>query len=118
MPSLTIASNRLPISVRKNDGQLEFYPSVGGLATGLSSFTKDKNCIWVGWPGISADELSSQEMEAITNHLAGLNCRPVFLNSRQLEAFYNGYSNSILWPLLHSSRFNSVAEERDWRTYR
>ena len=83
MASVTIVSNRLPISVKKVSGRLNFYPSAGGLATGLVSYTEDNHNNWVGWPGIASDKLSDAEMEQISTELATKNCYPVFLNQKQ-----------------------------------
>jgi len=99
--SLIIVSNRLPISVKKTENGLEFYPSIGGLATGLAGYTKDKNSKWIGWPGIASDQLTDEEKIEITQKMRDHNCYPVFLTQKQLDGFYNGYSNSILWPLFH-----------------
>jgi trehalose 6-phosphate synthase/phosphatase len=119
MAQVIIVSNRLPVSVKKENGQLAFYPSVGGLATGLSSYVKNKNNVWIGWPGLASDELTEADMHTITTELAKHNCAPVFLTQRQLDDFYNGFSNSVLWPLCHNLRVsNSSAHERWWRSYR
>ena len=48
MGRLILVSNRLPLSITKRKGKLNFKPSVGGLATGLSSLYKRKNGLWVG----------------------------------------------------------------------
>lgn len=40
MPNLIIVSNRLPVSVKKIAGKMEFLPSDGGLATGLGSYAQ------------------------------------------------------------------------------
>ena len=37
---LIIVSNRLPVTVSKVDGKIEYKRSLGGLATGLASFHK------------------------------------------------------------------------------
>ena len=94
-------SNRLPVSVKRTNGKLEFYPSVGGLATGLASYAESKNNKWVGWPGIANDDLTEKEREQIANELRKHNCYPVFLTQKQIKDFYEGYSNSVLWPLFH-----------------
>jgi len=101
LQNLIIVSNRLPISVKKTENGLEFYPSIGGLATGLAGYTKDKNSKWIGWPGIASDQLNDEEKIEITQKMREHNCYPVFLTQKQLDGFYNGYSNSILWPLFH-----------------
>ncbi|HUY85072.1 MAG TPA: bifunctional alpha,alpha-trehalose-phosphate synthase (UDP-forming)/trehalose-phosphatase [Candidatus Dormibacteraeota bacterium] len=121
MSRVIIVSNRLPISVKKEAGKLIFYPSIGGLATGLSSYVKDRKSLWIGWPGIASDELTTEEQQTIAEELAKHNYRPVFLNQRQIDEFYNGYSNSVLWPLLHNLARRPVDNEKRqkwWRTYR
>jgi len=117
---LVIVSNRLPISVRKSDAGLEFYPSVGGLATGLAGYTESKNNKWIGWPGIASDNLTEKEVKLIKNTLNQRNCYPVFLTQQQLDNFYNGYSNSILWPLFHNLKITDEAfkqQEPYWEMY-
>ncbi len=104
MSQVIIVSNRLPVSVKKADGKLVYSPSVGGLATGLSSYAKDKNNTWIGWPGIASDDLTKAEKEEIVTELAKHRCAPVFLTRKQIDSFYNGYSNTVLWPLFHELR--------------
>ncbi len=118
MSRLVIVSNRLPVSVKKVDGKLEFYPSAGGLATGLSSYAKAGSNVWVGWPGIASDELTDQDREDITRTLKKDNCHPVFLTKKQLDGFYNVYSNSVLWPLFHHMKVGSADTAAAWRMYK
>lgn len=121
MPRVIIVSNRLPVSVKKEAGKLVFYPSIGGLATGLSSYVEDRKNLWIGWPGIASDELTAEERQAVADELAKHNCRPVFLSRRQIDDFYNGYSNSVLWPLFHNMKRRSVTRDKRqkwWQAYR
>lgn len=117
MPQVIIVSNRLPVSVKKVGGELEFFPSVGGLATGLSSYVNDKKSIWIGWPGIASDDLSRGDRETIVKELAKHNCSPVFLTKKQIDEFYNGYSNTVLWPLFHRLRPQDQPGARRTRWY-
>lgn len=119
-PGLIIVSNRLPISVKKVDGELEFYPSIGGLATGLASYAGQKKNKWIGWPGLPSDNLTEKERQSIADELQKSNCYPVFLTQKQIDEFYNGYSNSILWPLFHDQEVNKDAKAREhqlWKAY-
>jgi len=118
MSQVIIVSNRLPISVKKEDGKLVFVPSVGGLATGLSSYAASKNNVWIGWPGIASDELTAHDHDEIVAELARHNCLPVFLTRKQIDEFYNGYSNTVLWPLFHKLRPQDKPGERRDRWYR
>ncbi len=117
---LTIVSNRLPISVKKTGTELEFFDSIGGLATGMSGLTKDKRNKWVGWPGIPSDQLTEADKQKITKKLLSRNCYPVFLTQKQLDNFYNGYSNQVLWPLLHSLNASKISDKKYqsyWKSY-
>lgn len=118
MPNVTIVSNRLPVSVKRTDGGLEFYQSVGGLATGLSSYVNDKKNKWIGWPGIAADDLTEEEKQTIAHTLAKSNCYPVFLTQKQLDDYYNGFANTILWPLLHNLPLKFTEHDQFWKAYR
>jgi len=121
MSQVIIVSTRLPISVSKKDGKLSFTPSIGGLATGLSSYASKGRNTWIGWPGISSDELTKQDKLDIVNELAKHNCSPVFLTKRQIDDFYNGYSNDVLWPIFHKLPYRKKNEEkykRWWQSYR
>ena len=119
MAKLIIVSNRLPVSVKKEKGKLVFDKSVGGLATGLSSYVENKNNTWVGWPGIATEELSEEEKITIISELVNYNCVPIFLNKNQIDNFYNGFSNSILWPLFHNLKVTFKGNyDRWWRAYK
>ncbi len=72
---------------------------------------------WVGWPGISSDELTADEEQEIIKKLAELNCLPVFLNDTQIENFYEGYCNSTLWPLLHYFTERIINRQIFWEAY-
>lgn len=116
-PVLTLVSNRLPISVKKVDGNLIFSPSTGGLATGLSSYTTNKHSKWIGWPGIPNEDLTTEDKRLIERELKKHHCYPVFLSKKQIDGFYNGYSNSILWPLFHDSAIGKESRAEETRFY-
>ena len=118
MPRVVIVSNRLPVSVKKVDGKLEFSPSAGGLATGLSSYATTGANRWIGWPGIASDDLTDGERKHITVELRKHHCYPVFLTQKQLNGFYNGYSNSVLWPLFHHMKVDAGDTPSNWRSYK
>lgn len=115
---VVIVSNRLPISVKRVDGKLAYYPSVGGLATGLASYVNDRRNKWIGWPGIPSDDLTEAEQHEIAAELQKSNCYPVFLKQKQLDDYYNGYSNTILWPIFHELPARLEDHDKFWKSYR
>ncbi|KAH8689957.1 putative alpha,alpha-trehalose-phosphate synthase subunit [Talaromyces proteolyticus] len=113
--NLIVVSNRLPLSVKRNeDGSYQACVSSGGLVTSLSGLTKTTSFRWFGWPGLSPTEPS--EREEIRRSLAAHNAMPVFLDEKLAQAHYNGFSNSILWPTLHYQ--SGVAfDDEPWKAY-
>lgn len=116
MKRLIIVSNRLPVKIEKNDEKLEVIPSAGGLATGLKSYHKSNNSLWIGWPGLNAE--SRKEENQITTLLQKEACLPVFLNENLIENYYDGFSNTILWPLFHYFIEYCKFKEDFWQAYK
>ena len=116
MPKTIIISNRLPVKVIKNaDNNLEYHPSEGGLATGLSSIYKEDDNIWIGWPGREFhDEVKKKE--AITA-LKKQNMRPVFLTASDIKLYYEGFSNETLWPTFHYFNQYALYKKSYWDAY-
>jgi len=110
-------SNRLSVTVTKNADGLHFEESVGGLTTGLASLSQDYEICWVGWPGITADDLDDSQKQQIVNRFAETSTCPVFLSTEQVEHFYEGFSNKTIWPLFHYFPLNTVFEDRYWQEY-
>lgn len=82
MNRLIIISNRLPVTIERQENQFQFKKSVGGLATGMSSVYRDYEGMWVGWSGLAKEHLSTQESEDLTRRLRDeLNNFPVFLSA-------------------------------------
>jgi trehalose 6-phosphate synthase/phosphatase len=114
---LIIASMRLPVSVSKLDGKLHYSQSTGGLATGVSTISRSRHSIWVGWPGISSSQLTAKDKSDIIKELQKHGCYPVFLGDKEVEEFYSGYCNATIWPLFHY--FSGMAEYNStyWKSY-
>lgn len=117
MHNFVIVSNRLPVSVSRVDGELEFSVSSGGLATAMSSLAMADQ-IWVGWPGIASDDLTAGDKRRIAKELRKHNCQPVFLTSQEIALFYEGYANDTLWPLFHYFPEYTQHHHDYWASYR
>ena len=112
---LYIISNRLPVKVTKEDETFVFSRSEGGLATGLDSLQISYEKHWIGWPGICVDNEESKE--EITSRLEGINFHPVFLSEIQIKNYYEGYSNSTIWPLCHYFFVYTLYRNSFWQSY-
>lgn len=118
MSKLIIVSNRLPVNIERRKGGLTFQQSVGGLATGISSFYKTYESVWIGWPGIDTEKIEKHKDE-IRNRLASeFNCLPVFLPKKDFENYYSGFCNNTIWPLFHYFPQHATYKENHWNSYK
>ncbi|KAK4522953.1 hypothetical protein GAYE_PCTG32G0843 [Galdieria yellowstonensis] len=99
-PKLLVVSNRLPVTVtRDNNGTYHFNMSSGGLVSALKGVKSLMSFIWIGWPGT---EIDPNEREYVRNKLReDYSCFPVFITDEQANLYYNGFCNDVLWPLFH-----------------
>jgi len=109
-----IVSNRLPVKITEQNGEYILRPSEGGLATGLGSVYKNGNNVWIGWPGI---EIPPERQKEVTRKLAALNLIPVFLTNEEINLYYEGFSNEILWPVFHYLVTYANFEQTYWDFY-
>lgn len=116
MGRLIIASNRLPVKIEKTEESLNVIPSEGGLATGLKSYHKNNNSVWIGWPGISPE--STEEQNKVEELIAKEDCLPVFLNESLIDNYYYGFSNTTIWPLFHYFTEYSEFRRTFWHAYK
>jgi trehalose 6-phosphate synthase/phosphatase len=111
-----IVSNRLPVTV-KTDGRVPLLEaSVGGLATGLASVVEAPGTLWIGWPG-DLSGLSEPQHLAISKQLEERRLVPIELTPEQVEMYYEGYSNGVIWPLFHHLPDRVPAEIEGWEAY-
>lgn len=110
-----IISNRLPVKIIEENNEYTFIPSEGGLATGLGDVYKAGNSIWIGWPGIEVPEERQQE---VIDKLSALNLYPVFLTQEEINLYYEGFSNEVLWPVFHYLVTYAHYEQNYWDCYK
>lgn len=104
MSRLIVVSNR----VQPPAG--EGAANQGGLAVALSSALRECGGLWFGWSGSSCAEFSGA-ISLQTSH--GVTTATVDLAERDVEDYYNGYSNRTLWPLFHD-RLDIAEFRRDF----
>lgn len=114
---LVIASNRLPFVLEKaDDASWRFVPGSGGLVTALAPVLRNRGGMWIGWPGITDGSDVSEQMET-TSAEAGFTMKPVALNADEVEAYYIGLSNEVLWPLFHDLQSLCNFDPAYWNAY-
>lgn len=114
---LLLVSNRLPITIKRSeDGQYSFSQSSGGLVTGLSGLAKSTTFQWYGWPGLEVPEAEAGPLvKRLRDEYSAV---PVFVDDELADKHYNGFSNSILWPLFHYHPGEITFDESHWAAYK
>lgn len=113
---LIIVSNRLPISLRKDQGRWLADPSAGGLVTALAPVLRNRGGVWIGWPGVPDLDRARSVLDAATRGV-GYTLVPVNLTAEDLEQYYYGFSNEIIWPLFHSLQSLCNYDPAYWTAY-
>jgi trehalose 6-phosphate synthase/phosphatase len=115
MGKTIIISNRLPVKINAADGNYNLVASEGGLATGLGSIYKKNGNIWLGWPGMYLE--NEEQKTTIDNKLLELNLHPVYLTQEEINQYYEGFSNEIIWPVFHYMTTYARYENSYWEFY-
>ncbi|MFD2162164.1 bifunctional alpha,alpha-trehalose-phosphate synthase (UDP-forming)/trehalose-phosphatase [Paradesertivirga mongoliensis] len=115
MGKTIIISNRLPVKIYKNNGEFELKQSEGGLATGLGAIYRQADNIWIGWPGMEVH--TNESKEEIAKRLAEINLRPVFLTQEDINCYYEGFSNEVMWPICHYHPTYAKFDPAYWQSY-
>jgi trehalose 6-phosphate synthase/phosphatase len=100
-------SNRLPITFQKKDNKIKIKTTSGGLVSAVQSLASEDNELhWVGVADFSKEDWSLEGSQYEDNFIL----HPVFVEEELYKLYYEGFSNSVLWPLFHY--FPSFVEYR------
>ena len=106
MGRLVVVSNRVPSSNRLD---------VGGLAVGLRAALSEAGGLWFGGSG-NVDE-NPATYAAVCN-LDAFTLATVDLSPDDVESYYNGFANRVLWPLLHGRSDMATFDHESYVAYR
>jgi trehalose 6-phosphate synthase/phosphatase len=118
MGKTIIISNRLPVQLQISNGGITAIPSVGGLATGMKSVHSGGDSLWIGWSGLTDEEIPEELAPKIDEALAQHGSSKVKLTQKEVDGFYFGFSNRTVWPLFHYFLEYSEFELDYWNVYK
>jgi trehalose 6-phosphate synthase len=88
---LIVVSNRVTIPKRGEQ-------PAGGLAVALRAALEREGGIWFGWSG----NVGEEEAHPVVQKKRGpVTYATADLSQRDLDEYYNGFANRVLWPLFH-----------------
>ncbi len=115
---LVVVSNRLPLTLRLTAGRWVAEMSSGGLVAALDPVVGQGSGLWIGWPGAAAtaDRAGRAALLAAWERDRGLVA--VELPEQVSHAFYDGFANDTLWPLLHGFPSRVAFDHATFLAYR
>ncbi|GAJ18164.1 unnamed protein product, partial [marine sediment metagenome] len=118
MERIIIVSNRLPVGIKIKNNSVHLQTSIGGLATGMKTIYKSFDSLWIGWPGIENKKIYESLREEIKNKLKNEKCIPVYLDKKDIDLYYYGFSNRTIWPLFHYFTQYTECNKTFWESYK
>ena len=115
---LVVVSNRLPLTARRPGGRWRSERSSGGLVAALAPVMERTGGLWIGWPGDAPAGDATGRADLLRSWEAEHGFVAVDLPPRITRAFYEGYSNNTLWPLLHGLPSRASFDPETWHAYR
>ena len=71
---------------------------------------RENKGVWIGWAGSSETDCSPFEHDGLYNV-------PLHLSSKEVSDYYEGFSNSTLWPLYHDACQTPQYDRQWWAPY-
>jgi trehalose 6-phosphate synthase len=91
-PRLVIVSNRVAVPDPAGG------PLAGGMAVAVKAGLKNRDGLWFGWSGNVTDEPAGEPRTVEVNKVTYV---LIDLSKTDIQEYYNGLANSVLWPILH-----------------
>lgn len=121
---LILVSNAEPYTHRWKNDEIIHEKLAGGLTSALDPLMKETGGVWIAWGRGEADfeVLDSDEKIKVPDE-SGYELKRIKLSEEEIEGFYLGFSNEILWPLFHSFPERVALDElssleKNWKIYR
>ncbi len=118
---VVVVANRLPVSAElQDDGSTTWTRSPGGLVSALEPLLRSDGSVWVGWSGRFApdpDTADAEPLSPIPDGAGACALSEVALSEDEVIGYYEGFSNSTIWPLYHDAIATPVYHRHHWEPY-
>ncbi len=109
MNRLVVVSNRVPSPAAGGN-------QAGGLAVALDGLMAKRGGLWFGWSGKISSGAATAPVDIV--RADKISFATVDLTQAEHDRYYSGFSNGLLWPLLHTMPELMTFDRRDAQAYR
>ena len=116
-----VVSNRQPYKHSYDEeGSITVDRPAGGLTAGIDPVMQETDGTWVAWGDGDADEdvVDEDDCVRVPPESEAYTLKRVWLTDDEVEDYYYGYSNQVLWPLCHGGMWKTEFADEFWTTYR
>jgi len=116
---IIVVSERLPIVLTREEGtRWRAAPARGALISALAPVLSDRRGVWIGWPGVTVEELPGiRRVLAGAIQEGGYSLRPVPLTARD-RTDGSAFCGEVLWPLFHGLPTECNFDRSHWQAFR
>ncbi len=118
--SLIIVSNREPYIHKKAGSNIKVERPAGGLTSAMDEALKAMGGTWVAWGSGSEDRYNVDDKNRVEvpPGKPSYTLKRVWLSTEQVNNYYHGFSNHVLWPLCHIVLDRVYFRKKYWADYR
>jgi trehalose-6-phosphate synthase len=110
---LLVVSHRAPVEAEGDGGAQRYRRTIGGLATALDDVLRTRDGVWIAWAGDGVPDVLAPATTGLSYPI-----RCARLGADQLEQYYRGFANQVLWPLCHIFPERCRFDRAFWGAYR
>lgn len=117
---LILVSNREPYSHHFHRGKIISKMTGGSLVSVLDPLMQEKGNTWVAWGSGKADfnVTDSNQKVRVPEGKPSYWLRRIKLSKKEVNEYYIGFSNRVLWPLVHLMIDKVQFNEEYWNTFK
>jgi trehalose 6-phosphate synthase len=117
---LIIVSNREPYLHKKVGSNIKVEKPAGGLTSSMDEALRTIGGTWVAWGSGSEDKhnVDDKNRVAVPPNKPSYTLKRVWLTPEEVNNYYHGYSNHVLWPLCHIALDRVYFRKKYWYDYK
>ena len=113
---LILVSNREPWICERSKKGVFYRKAIGGLVSSLDQAIKLRGGLWIAW-GSGSDDFIQGDIAPVPPDNPKYQLKRIKLSEREIERYYRGFSNGVLWPFFHIFLERVRFDRRLWEYY-